>query len=73
MQAEGGPDDVHAANQFATHLRQCAEHMLNAGPRRGDAPVAPLLRVPDAAGGDPFAICTRQPAYDRLCSRSMLG
>ena len=62
MQAQGGADNAHAANEFSTHLGQRAEHMLDACAWCGDAAVALFLRVRDAALGGAFALDVHAPA-----------
>jgi hypothetical protein len=62
MQSQGGADDTHATHQLAAHLCQRAEHMFDAGARRGDTAVAPLLCFRDAVRGIAFALDVHAPA-----------
>jgi len=64
VQGQGGADDVHATHQLPTYLCQRAEHMLDAGTRRSDATITPLLCVRDTVRSIAFAwMCTRQPVF----------
>lgn len=74
MQREGGLNDAQASHKFSAHLRQRAEQMLDAGARRGDASVAPLLRGGNTFSGMAPALDVDLPAgFFRALSRSALG